>query len=131
MLAENRISDTVNWKSDTSEGIGERQVRATRRKCKNLRQESIATNRKAFRNAPRGLDSPDVTPCPDKDLRNPTQLGAAKSGAVVLGWDPREDDLGLARLIHAWPQLPGHTKAAILALVEAAYPDARKSQLLQ
>jgi hypothetical protein len=46
----------------------------------------------------------------DKELRQPVTAGAAVSGAV---------DADLDRVIVAWPGLPPHVKAAILALVAA------------
>ena len=62
---------------------------------------------------PRGLETDAATSSPGNDLRNPSPAGAARSGAVTA-------DPNLARVIDAWPGLPPHVRAAVLALVGGA-----------
>jgi hypothetical protein len=51
------------------------------------------------------------------NLGNQPSFGAAKSGAVSAASAPSDPDL--ARLIDAWPTLPGPLRRAVLALVNS------------
>jgi hypothetical protein len=59
---------------------------------------------------------------PGKDLRDLPAEGGAESGAARSGTGLHGDatDPGLARVVEAWPGLPEHIKAAVLALVTSA-----------
>jgi hypothetical protein len=56
------------------------------------------------------------------DLRNRGQSGAAKSGAAERSTDSQGDanDPDLARVIAAWPTLPGDVKAEVMKQVDGA-----------
>jgi hypothetical protein len=58
-----------------------------------------------------GLEAVDPTTNATNGLRQSTDVGAAKSGAV---------DADLARLINHWPDLPATVKADIMAMIRAA-----------
>jgi hypothetical protein len=57
-----------------------------------------------------------------KDLGNPAAESGAESGAVGQSTDSHgaATDPDLARVLDAWPTLPPHVRAAILALVATA-----------
>jgi hypothetical protein len=64
---------------------------------------------------PAGLEPATATTNIDKDLGKLTALSAAKSAALSgeLLSDP-----DLAKVLDAWPRLPEHVKATILAIVQ-------------
>jgi hypothetical protein len=67
--------------------------------------------------------SNDASSVVNKDLRQayrqPNSPSAAKSGAANSGTGPQgaAADPDLARIIAAWPALPGHIKSGVLALI--------------
>lgn len=77
----------------------------------------------------RGDEPPDVTPCTDKDLRNPPDEGGAECGALSADSGPAApvsaspslppDVEDLARRLAA---LPEAVRASLLAAVKAAVP---------
>ena len=66
---------------------------------------------------PTGLELPAAIAQNTNDLGNQPSSGAAKSGAVSAASAPSDPDL--ARLIDAWPTLPGPVRRAVLALVNS------------
>ena len=51
----------------------------------------------------------------------PSSHAVTHAGAAATGREPvRETDLDLARVIDAWPVLPAHIRAAVLALIGTA-----------
>jgi hypothetical protein len=70
---------------------------------------------------PTGFDSSDATTSQDKDLRKAGRASAAKSGAAGPGTGSHgaATDPDLARIIEAWPGLPEHVRAAMLALISS------------
>ena len=61
-----------------------------------------------------GLEHPPLTP-PKTPI---SQTPRAESGA--LDGEKSSPDPDLAKVVEAWPELPGHIKAAIKALIESA-----------
>jgi hypothetical protein len=66
---------------------------------------------------PRGLELPAAITQNTNDLGNQPSSRAAKSGADSAASAPSDPDL--ARLIDAWPTLPGPIRRAVLALVNS------------
>lgn len=71
---------------------------------------------------PPGLEPQSVTCSNDKHLREAGNESAAESGAVHRQTGPEDPDL--ARIIDAWPDLPEAVRVGIMAMVQAAGPDA-------
>jgi hypothetical protein len=67
---------------------------------------------------PTGFELIAASACENSKLGNPPSGSAAKSGAASAKSAPA--DLDLARVLDAWPRLPPHIRAAVLALVGAA-----------
>jgi hypothetical protein len=65
---------------------------------------------------PTGFEHDSVIANTESTLGNLALVGAAESGAVAAGY---ASDPDLACVMAAWPVLPGHVKAAILALVQS------------
>ena len=65
---------------------------------------------------PRRLERTNVTSCYHKDLKNCTASSGALSGALATEMMP--SDVGLARVVDAWPGLSETIQANILALIE-------------
>ena len=67
---------------------------------------------------PRGLETNNVKNNDAKGLGQEESLSAAKSDAFLTKNPEIEPDL--AKIMEAWPTLPGHIRKAILALVETS-----------
>jgi hypothetical protein len=70
-----------------------------------------------------GFEPLDASQKIDRDLGDLVRGGAAKSGAAQTGKGSHggaAEDPDLARVIEAWPRLPAHIRAAVLALLEGA-----------
>ena len=80
-----------------------------------------------------GIEPNGATPIPDNDLRQSAETSAAFSGAVTTIAQPVPErnpfpgntsgipeDTDLARIVAAWPQLPPHLRAAMMALLATA-----------
>jgi hypothetical protein len=65
-----------------------------------------------------GFEPSDTTANPDMGLGSQQPGGAAESGAVPARLTPPDHDLAL--IVTAWPDLPAHLRAAVLALVKSA-----------
>jgi len=70
------------------------------------------------RMTPTGSETDGVSAQVDTPLHHLASRGAAQSGADAAECRPIDPDLALLR--DAWPTLPSHIKAAVLALVRAA-----------
>jgi len=68
--------------------------------------------------AKRRADGATVEPANTSD-DNTSALTAPLTGAAASPCEPlRETDPDLARIVNAWPELPAHIRAAVLALVQ-------------
>jgi hypothetical protein len=67
-----------------------------------------------------GLEPEGANPFAVSELRQTDPSRAAISGAVSTAAPVHAPDADLARVIEAWPALPAHVRAAVLALVQAA-----------